>query len=87
MSEERIEEMDPFFYDAVFSIRFFISASRYRMDGWRLKIKYIYKMMWMKIFYSHLITSCFSHILLHFFRNRQRSNAIDGSNIDSYGLL
>jgi len=46
MSEERMEEMKSLFYDAVFSIRFFISASRYRMDGrMESKIKYIYKMM------------------------------------------
>ena len=42
MSEERIEEMNPLFYDAVFfNTVFFISASRYRMDGrMESKIKY-----------------------------------------------
>ena len=60
MSEERIEEMNPLFYDAVFFNTVFISASRYRMDGWmESKMKYIYKMMWTKIFYSRVITSCF----------------------------
>ena len=51
MSEERIEEMNPLFYDAVFFNTVFLLA--------RLKIKYIYKMMWMKIFYLHVITSFF----------------------------
>ena len=33
-----------------------------------------------------LLHHVFSHILLHFFHDRQRSNAIDGSNIASYDL-
>ena len=74
MSEERIEEMDPFFYDAVFSIRFFISASRYRMDGrMESKIKYMYKMMLTKIFYSRVITSCFFSYVLKTEANSSQS--------------
>ena len=40
-----------------------------------------------KNFFIHILLHCvLSHILLHFFRDRQRSNAIDGSNIASYDL-
>jgi len=55
--------------------------------GWtESKIKYIYKMMLTKIFYSRVITCFFSYFYYIFFRDRQRSNAIDGSNIASYDL-
>jgi len=49
-----MEEMNPLFYDTVFSIA-------RRGIGWMdgKQRKYIYKMMWTKIFYSHVITLCF----------------------------
>ena len=57
------------------------------MDGrMESKIKYMYKLMWTKIFYSCVITCFFSYFYYIFFRDRQRSNAIDGANVANYDL-